>query len=128
MRVRLTQFSDQWADYAPNDAFESDGIDPRDPWKMPDYKLIDFMAGARIDISDNADVTLRLMVTNIWNQRVITDARGNDNYGWTSANPDINEMGEFNASRATVFVGPPRMVRLSAVLGLKGLQNRKPKE
>lgn len=128
VRLRVTQFSDQWADYAPNDAFQSDGIEPRDPWKMPNYNLMDFMAGARIDISDNADVTLRLMVTNIWNQRVITDARGNDNYGWTSANPDINEMGEFNASRATVFVGPPRMVRLSAVLGLKGLQNRKPKE
>ena len=128
MRIRLTQFSDQWADYAPNDAFESDGIDPRDPWKMPDYKLIDFMAGARIGISENADVTLRLMVTNVLNQRFITDARGNDNFGWTSSNTAINQMGEFNASRATVFVGAPRMLRLSAVLALKGLQNRKPKE
>ena len=128
MRVRLTQFSDQWADYAPNDAFESDGIDPRDPWKMPDYKLIDFMAGTRIGISENADVTLRLMVTNVLNQRFITDARGNDNFGWTSSNTAINQMGEFNASRATVFVGAPRMLRLSAVLALKGLQNRKPKE
>jgi outer membrane receptor protein involved in Fe transport len=95
---------------------------------MPNYNLLDFMAGTRIDISDNADVTLRLMVTNVLNQRVITDARGNDAYGWTSSSPDIYQMGLFNASRATVFVGPPRMVRLSAVLGLKGLQNRKPKE
>ena len=128
VRLRMTQFSDQWADFAPQDAIVSDGIETRDPWKMPNYNLLDFMAGTRIDISDNADVTLRLMVTNVLNQRVITDARGNDAYGWTSSSPDIYQMGLFNASRATVFVGPPRMVRLSAVLGLKGLQNRKPKE
>ena len=26
VRLRVTQFSDQWADYAPNDAFQSDGV------------------------------------------------------------------------------------------------------
>ena len=35
---------------------------------------------------------------------------------------------EGGSGRAEVFVGPPRMVRLSAVLELKGLQNRTPKE
>jgi hypothetical protein len=35
---------------------------------------------------------------------------------------------EGGSGRAEVFVGPPRMVRLSAVLELKGLQNKKPKE
>lgn len=129
VRVRVTQFSDQWADYAPNDAFQSDGIEPRDPWRMPNYSLIDFMAGARVKISDDKDITLRLMITNVLDQRFITDARGNDNFGWTSSDPNINDLGAFNASRATVFVGPPRMLRLSAVLALKGLQkNRIPEE
>ncbi len=95
---------------------------------MPAYGLLDFMAGTRVTVSDDCNVTLRLAVTNVLNERYISDGRGNDDYGWFSQNTAITEMGAFNASRATVFIGPPRMVRLSALLELKGLQNKKPKE
>ena len=75
---------------------------------------MDFVAGARIDISDNADVTLRLVLTNIWNQRVITDARA---MTITVGHQQTRSMKWENSTlRATVFVGPPRMVRQSAVL------------
>ena len=68
-----------------------------------------------------------MSITNVLNQRFITDAQTQRQL-WMDINQYGPEMGEFNASRATVFVGAPRMLRLSAVLEMKGLQNRKPNE
>ena len=95
---------------------------------MPDYGMLDVMAGSRFKLKENMNLVLRLAVTNVLNNRYISDGRNNDDFGWESANDEINAMGAFNASRATVFIGPPRMIRLSAVLELKNLQQKKPKE
>lgn len=127
VRVRYTQFSRQWADYSPEDAI-SDSLAVTDSWRMPDYGMLDVMAGSRFKLKENMNLVLRLAVTNVLNNRYISDGRNNDDFGWESANDEINAMGAFNASRATVFIGPPRMIRLSAVLELKNLQQKKPKE
>ena len=128
LRARYTSFSRQWSDYSPNDALGTEDVQSRDPWAMPAYGLLDFMAGTRVTVSDDCNVILRLAVTNVLNERYISDGRGNDDYGWFSQNTDITEMGAFNASRATVFIGLPRLILLSAVLELKNLQQKKPKE
>ena len=71
---------------------------------------------------DNDRNRLRLSVTNALDVLYVSDATNNSQY---AANGYELEGG---SGRAEVFVGPPRMVRLSAVLELKGLQNRTPKE
>ena len=64
-----------------------------------------------------ADIT-KMSVTNALDVLYVSDATNNSQY---APNPYGLEGG---SGRAEVFVGPPRMVRLSAVLELKGLQNR----
>ena len=48
----------------------------------------------------------------------IADANNNSQYAPYPYGP------EGGSGQAEVFVGPPRMIRVSAVLELKGLQNR----
>ena len=95
LRARYTSFSRQWSDYSPNDALGTEDVQSRDPWAMPAYGLLDFMAGTRLTISDDCSVTLRLAVTNVLNERYISDGRGNDDYGWFSQNTDITVRGYF---------------------------------
>ena len=61
---------------------------------------------------------LRLSVTNVLDELFIADARNNSQYAPNPYGPDGG------SGMAEVFVGPPRMIRVSAVLELKGLQNR----
>lgn len=116
--LRGTRFWQHYANFSPDDVI-TDGA-PKDVWVTPAYGLWDFNAGTSFDVSPNAVLRIRLSVTNLKNQLYITDATNNSRY---AANPYGAEGG---SGRAEVFVGPPRMVRLSAVLELKGLQNKKP--
>jgi hypothetical protein len=65
---------------------------------------------------------LRLSVTNVLNALYVSDANNNSQYANNKYGP------EGGRGWAEVFIGPPRMVRLSAVLELKGLQNMNPKK
>lgn len=118
--VRNTWFWQHYANFSPGDVI-TEG-DPKDVWVTPGYALLNFNAGTKFDVSDNALLRLRLSVTNALDALYVSDATNNSQY---APNPYGLEGG---SGRAEVFVGPPRMVRLSAVLELKGLQNKKPKE
>ncbi|MEE2838619.1 MAG: hypothetical protein VYD51_07240, partial [Bacteroidota bacterium] len=118
--LRHTLFWQHYARFSPGDVI-TEG-EPKDVWITPAYSLLDFNAGTSFDVSDNALLRVRLSVTNALNVLYVSDATNNSQY---APNPYGLEGG---SGRAEVFVGPPRMVRLSAVLELKGLQNRTPKE
>jgi hypothetical protein len=59
-----------------------------------------------------------LSVTNVLNALYVSDAVNNAQYANNQYGP------EGGSGWAEVFVGPPRMVRLSLVLEMRGLQNR----
>ena len=118
--LRRTLFWQHYARFSPGDVI-TEG-EPKDVWITPAYSLLDFNAGTSFDVSDNALLRVRLSVTNALNVLYVSDATNNSQY---APNPYGLEGG---SGRAEVFIGPPRMVRLSAVLELKGLQNRTPKE
>ena len=118
--IRSTWFWQHYARFSPGDVI-TEG-EPKDVWITPGYALLNFNAGTSFDVSDNALLRLRLSVTNALDVLYVSDATNNSQY---APNPYGLEGG---SGRAEVFVGPPRMVRLSAVLELKGLQNRTPKE
>ena len=71
-------------------------------------------------LSTTALLRLRLSVTNVLNALYVSDANNNSQYANNKYGP------EGGSGWAEVFIGPPRMVRLSAVLELKGLQNMNP--
>jgi hypothetical protein len=114
--IRNTWFWQHYANFSPGDVI-TEG-EPKDVWTTPGYALLNFNAGTSFDVSDNALLRLRLSVTNALDVLYVSDATNNSQY---APNPYGSEGG---SGRAEVFVGPPRMVRLSAVLELKGLQNR----
>ncbi|MDA0728113.1 MAG: TonB-dependent receptor [Bacteroidetes bacterium] len=118
--LRNTVFWQHYANFSPGDVIT--GGAPKDVWMTPAYALLDVNAGTSFDVSDHAKLRLRLSVTNVLDALYVSDATNNSQY---APNPYGVEGG---SGRAEVFVGPPRMVRLSAVLELKGLQNKKPKE
>lgn len=118
--IRNTWFWQHYANFSPGDVI-TEG-EPKDVWVTPGYALLNFNAGTSFDVMDNALLRVRLSVTNALNALYVSDATNNSQY---APNPYGLEGG---SGRAEVFVGPPRMVRLSAVLELKGLQNKKPKE
>ncbi len=118
--IRNTLFWQHYARFSPGDVI-TEG-EPKDVWVTPGYALLNFNAGTSFDVSDNALLRLRLSVTNALDVLYVSDATNNSQY---APNPYGLEGG---SGRAEVFVGPPRMVRLSAVLELKGLQNRTPKQ
>ena len=118
--IRNTWFWQHYANFSPGDVI-TEG-EPKDVWTTPGYALLNFNAGTSLDLSDNALLRVRLSVTNALNVLYVSDATNNSQY---ASNPYGLEGG---SGRAEVFIGPPRMVRLSAVLELKGLQNRTPKE
>jgi outer membrane cobalamin receptor len=118
--IRNTLFWQHYARFSPGDVI-TEG-EPKDVWVTPGYALLNFNAGTSFDVSDNALLRLRLSVTNALDALYVSDATNNSQY---APNPYGLEGG---SGRAEVFVGPPRMVRLSAVLELKGLQNRTPKQ
>ncbi len=117
--IRNTWFWQHYARFSPGDVI-TEG-EPKDVWITPGYALLNFNAGTSFDVSDNALLRVRLSVTNALDVFYVSDATNNSQY---APNPYGLEGG---SGRAEVFVGPPRMVRLSAVLELKGLQNRTPK-
>jgi outer membrane cobalamin receptor len=117
---RITRFWQHYANFSPGDVI-TEG-EPKDVWVTPAYALLNFNAGTTFDVSQNALLRVRLSVTNALNTLYVSDATNNSQY---APNPYGLEGG---SGRAEVFVGPPRMVRLSAVLELKGLQNKNPKQ
>ena len=118
--IRNTLFWQHYARFSPGDVI-TEG-EPKDVWITPAYSLINVNAGTSFNVSDKARLLVRLSVTNALDELYVSDATNNSQY----AN---NSYGlEGGSGRAEVFVGPPRMVRVSAILELKGLQNRTPKE
>jgi len=113
--LRSTWFWQHYSNFSPGDVI-TEG-EPRDVWVTPGYNLINLNAGTVFDVSDNALLRLRLSVTNLLDELYIADARNNSQYAPKPYGPDGG------SGRAEVFVGPPRMIRVSATLELKGLQN-----
>ena len=114
--IRNTWFWQHYANFSPGDVI-TEG-EPKDVWVTPAYALLNINAGTTFDVSDKALLRIRVSVTNALDKLYIADATNNSQY---APNPYGLEGG---SGRAEVFVGPPRMFRLSAVLELKGLQNR----
>ncbi len=118
--IRNTWFWQHYANFSPGDVI-TEG-EPKDVWVTPGYSLLNVNAGTSFDLSPTALLRLRLSVTNVLNALYVSDANNNSQYANNKYGP------EGGSGWAEVFIGPPRMVRLSAVLELKGLQNKKPKE
>ncbi len=114
--IRNTWFWQHYANFSPGDVI-TEG-EPKDVWVTPAYALLNINAGTSFKVSDNALLRVRVSVTNALDKLYIADATNNSQY---APNPYGLEGG---SGRAEVFVGPPRMIRLSAVLELKGLHNR----
>jgi len=118
--IRNTWFWQHYANFSPGDVI-TEG-EPKDVWVTPGYSLLNVNAGTSFDLSPTALLRLRLSVTNVLNALYVSDANNNSQYANNKYGP------EGGSGWAEVFIGPPRMVRLSAVLELKGLQNKNPKE
>ena len=116
LSLRSTWFWQHYANFSPGDVITQG--EPKDVWVTPGYNLINLNAGTTFDVSDNALLRLRLSITNLLDELYIADANNNSQYAPYPYGP------EGGSGQAEVFVGPPRMIRLSAVLELKGLQNR----
>ena len=107
--LRSTWFWQHYSNFSPGDVI-TEG-EPRDVWVTPGYNLINLNAGTVFDVSDNARCGA-LDVTNLLDELYIADAR-NNSYAPNPYGPDGG------SGRAEVFVGPPRMIRVSAVLNLE---------
>ena len=118
--VRSTWFWQHYANFSPGDVITQG--EPKDVWVTPGYSLLNFNAGTSFDLSPGALLRVRLSVTNALNALYVSDANNNSQYANNKYGP------EGGSGWAEVFIGPPRMVRLSAVLELKGLQNKNPKQ
>lgn len=118
--IRNTWFWQHYANFSPGDVI-TEG-EPKDVWVTPGYSLLNVNAGTSFDLSPTALLRLRLSVTNVLNALYVSDANNNSQYANNKYGP------EGGSGWAEVFIGPPRMVRLSAVLELKGLQNMNPKK
>ena len=120
LSIRNTWFWQHYANFSPGDVI-TEG-EPKDVWVTPGYSLLNVNAGTSFDLSPTALLRLRLSVTNVLNALYVSDANNNSQYANNKYGP------EGGSGWAEVFIGPPRMVRLSAVLELKGLQNMNPKK
>jgi outer membrane cobalamin receptor len=118
--IRNTWFWQHYANFSPGDVITQG--EPKDVWVTPGYSLLNINAGTSIDISPKAMLRVRLSLTNALNALYVSDANNNSQYANNRYGP------EGGSGWAEVFIGPPRMVRLSAVLELKGLQNKNPKQ
>ena len=115
--LRNTWFSQHFSNFSPGDVI-TEG-EPKDVWVTPSYRLLDLNAGTTFDVSETAKLRARLSITNVLNTLYVSDAVNNAQYANNQYGP------EGGSGWAEVFVGPPRMVRLSLVLEMRGLQNRK---
>ena len=118
--IRNTWFWQHYANFSPGDVITQG--EPKDVWVTPGYSLLNINAGTSFNISPSALLRLRVSVTNALNALYVSDANNNSQYANNRYGP------EGGSGWAEVFIGPPRMVRLSAVLELKGLQNKNPKQ
>ena len=118
--IRNTLFWQHYANFSPGDVITQG--EPKDVWVTPGYSLLNINAGTSFDISPLALLRFRVSVTNALNALYVSDANNNSQYANNRYGP------EGGSGWAEVFIGPPRMVRLSAVLELKGLQNKNPKQ
>ncbi len=114
--LRNTWFWQHFSNFSPGDVI-TEG-EPKDVWVTPAYRLLDLNAGTTFDVSETAKLRARLSVTNVLNALYVSDAVNNAQYANNQYGP------EGGSGWAEVFVGPPRMVRLSLVLEMRGLQNR----
>ena len=114
--VRNTWFWQHFSNFSPGDVI-TEG-EPKDVWVTPAYSLLALNAGTTFDVSETAKLRARLSITNALNALYISDAVNNAQYANNQYGP------EGGSGWAEVFVGPPRMVRLSLVLEMRGLQNR----
>ena len=116
LSLRNTWFWQHYSNFSPGDVIT--GGEPDDVWITPAYSLLDINAGTSFDVSDKAKLRARLSVTNALNALCISDAVNDDDFAYS-------KYGEEGTSgHASVFLGPPTMVRLSLVLEMRGLQNR----
>lgn len=113
--LRSTWFWQHFSNFSPGDVI-TEG-EPRDVWVTPGYNLLNLNAGTALDVGENALLRLRVSITNLLDELYIADASNNSQYAPYPYGPDGG------SGRAEVFVGPPRMIRVSATLELKGLQN-----
>ena len=114
--VRNTWFWQHFSNFSPGDVI-TEG-EPKEVWVTPAYSLLALNAGTTFDVSETAKLRARLSITNAMNALYISDAINNAQYANNQYGP------EGGSGWAEVFVGPPRMVRLSLVLEMRGLQNR----
>ena len=114
--VRNTWFWQHFSNFSPGDVI-TEG-EPKEVWVTPAYSLLALNAGTTFDVSETAKLRARLSITNALSALYISDAVNNAQYANNQYGP------EGGSGWAEVFVGPPRMVRLSLVLEMRGLQNR----
>ena len=114
--LRNTWFWQHFSNFSPGDVI-TEG-EPKDVWVTPAYRLLDLNAGTTFDVSETAKLRARLSITNVLNALYVSDAVNNAQYANYQYGP------EGGSGWAEVFVGPPKMIRLSLVLEMRGLQNK----
>lgn len=118
IKGRYTIFDRYFADFNPIDynlldprntsSFDNNG-NPKQPWKIPMYGLLDLYAGYTFQL-DNYGLVLRATVINVLDKIYISDANNNDTYR------DYRNRNAFDASSATVFLGMGRQYNLTLQL------------
>jgi iron complex outermembrane receptor protein len=88
------------------DSFDKEG-NPRQPWRMPNYFLLDAHAGYKLTVGKGT-LNLRFSLLNVLNATYIIDAQNNDSNSGFGTN--------FDASSAAVFFGPERRFNTSLQL------------
>lgn len=121
LQGRITYFGRHYANWNPGDyddsktdefgdplGFDAEG-NPKDPWKIPNYYLVDGFAGYGFKWRE-VRFNFRVTVNNVLNRTYISDATNNDFFN------GLGNANRFDAASAAVFFGQGR--RLSTSLKL----------
>ncbi len=109
IRTRVTAFERHYADFDPltldgsPNSLDENG-DPRDSWKIPNYKLVDLHLGYSFKY-EGIKLALRGSVLNLLNTTYLSDARNNDQF--------TQSFNDFDAQSAAVFFGQGRRFNIS---------------
>jgi hypothetical protein len=102
----FTTFGDHFAQFDPAD--RTDATDRAQPWRLPNYSLVDLHAGYLLpfDIAGRVQFELFAHVFNLFNEKYITDAVDNDSF---IGRPTVTSH---TAESATIHYGLERRINL----------------
>ncbi|MDA7501661.1 TonB-dependent receptor [Chitinophagales bacterium] len=84
IKAQSTYFAKNYADFDPTNLTVGSGNESRDSWQIPDYYTVNLFAGYKFNWRGSR-CSLNAAVTNLLNERYITDATNGSDFGPTTS-------------------------------------------